>query len=170
MILPIVKYGELVLTKKAAPVTEFNEELQELVKNMFETMYAAPGVGLAAPQIGVSKRLFVMDCSGGKNPEEKLVLINPEIVQTEGKQTGDEGCLSFPNIYFEVTRPKRLVARAFDATGKEFTIDAMDLTARCIAHENDHLNGELFIQYLGPLKRELVMRKIKKRIKLGDWK
>ncbi len=170
MILPIVKYGDVVLTKKATSVTEFNEELQELVKNMFETMYAAPGVGLAAPQIGVSKRLFVMDCSGGKNPEEKLVLINPEIVQTEGKQIGDEGCLSFPNIYFEVARPKRLVARAFDATGKEFTIDAMDLTARCIAHENDHLNGELFIQYLGPLKRELVMRKIKKRIKLGDWK
>ena len=108
MILPIVKYGDVVLTKKATPVTEFNEELQELVKNMFETMYAAPGVGLAAPQIGVSKRLFVMDCSGGKNPEEKLVLINPEIVQVEGKQTGDEGCLSFPNIYFEVTRPKDL--------------------------------------------------------------
>lgn len=170
MILPIVKYGDPVLAKKAAPVTEFNEELRSLVENMFETMYAAPGVGLAAPQVGVSKRLFVMDCSGGKNPEEKIVLINPEIVDTEGKQTGDEGCLSFPNIYFEVTRPKRLVAKAFDIEGKEFTIDAMDLTARCIAHENDHLDGELFIQYLGPIKRELVMRKIKKRIKLGEWK
>jgi peptide deformylase len=170
MILPIVKYGDPVLTKKCTPVTEFNEDLRKLVADMFETMYAAPGVGLAAPQIGVSKRIFVMDCSGGKNPEEKFALINPKIVGTEGTQTGDEGCLSFPNIYFEVTRPKRLIAKAFDVEGKEFTIDAMDLTARCIAHENDHLNGELFIQYLGMLKRELVMRKIKKRIKLGDWK
>jgi len=170
MILPIVKYGDPVLMKKATPVTEFNEELRKLVADMFETMYAAPGVGLAAPQVGVSKRLFVMDCSGGKNPEERLVLINPEIINTEGKQTGDEGCLSFPNIYFEVVRPKRVVVRAFDDKGKEFTIDSMDLTARCIVHENDHLDGELFIKFLGPLKRELVMRKIKKRIKLGDWK
>lgn len=170
MILPIVKYGDPVLAKKCAPVTEFNEDLRKLVADMFETMYAAPGVGLAAPQIGVAKRLFVMDCSGGKNPEEKFVLINPQIVNTEGTQVGDEGCLSFPNIYFEVTRPKRLIAKALNVEGKEFTIDAMDLTARCIAHENDHLNGDLFIQYLGMLKRELVMRKIKKRIKLGDWK
>ena len=170
MILPIVKYGDPILTQRALPVAEFDENLRKLVGDMFETMYAAPGVGLAAPQIGVLKRIFVMDCSGGKDPNQKIAFINPEIVTTEGDQSGDEGCLSFPGIYFEVKRPRRVVARARDLEGREFIVDMLDLPARCIAHETDHLDGELFIDYLSPLKRDLVKRKIKKRIKAGEWK
>ncbi|MCS6885130.1 MAG: peptide deformylase [Acidobacteriota bacterium] len=169
MKLRIVKYGDPILTKKAEPVTEFNEELKQLVADMFETMYAAPGVGLAAPQVGISKRLFVMDCSSGKDPKQKIAFINPEILSTEGEQIGDEGCLSFPGIYIEVRRPKRVIARAFDVEGKQFTIDAMDLAARCIAHETDHLDGELFINHLSPLKKELIKARIKKLIKTGRW-
>src|SRR5262245_23486793 len=152
MILPIVKYGDPILTKKALPVTEFDEKLRKLVEDMFETMYAAPGVGLAGPQVGVLKRMFVMDCSSGIDPAQKLVFINPEIISVEGEQTGDEGCLSFPGIYLEVKRPKRVTAKALDVNGQAFTIDAMDLAARCIAHETDHLDGELFIEYISPLK------------------
>jgi peptide deformylase len=169
MILDIKKYGEQVLTRVAEPVTEFDEELRTLVSNMFETMYAAPGVGLAAPQIGVSKRLFVMDCSASKDPAQRVVLINPEIVTTEGSQKGDEGCLSFPGIYFEVERPSRVVARAQNLDGEWFEIDATSLTARCIAHERDHLDGVLFIDHLGPIRRDLLKRKIRKRQKAGDW-
>jgi peptide deformylase len=169
MILPIVKYGDPILTQRALPVTDFDEKLRKLVEDMFETMYAAPGVGLAAPQVAVLKRIFVMDCSSGKDPQQKIAFINPVIISTEGDQSGDEGCLSFPGIYFDVKRPRRVVARAFDVEGQEFTIDALDLSARCIAHETDHLDGELFIDYLSPLKRDLVKRKIKKRIKAGDW-
>src|SRR5215207_593646 len=128
-LLDIVKYGEPVLETPGEPVTEFDAGLKRLVSDMFETMYAAPGVGLAAPQVGVSKRLFVMDCSGGKNPDDRVVLVNPEIVITEGKESGDEGCLSFPGIYFQVERPKRVVARAQNVEGQWFEIDAMDLTA-----------------------------------------
>src|SRR5690349_4715085 len=112
MILPIVKYGDPILQQKALPVTEFDENLRKLVEDMFETMYAAPGVGLAAPQIGVLKRIFIMDCSGGKDAKQKFAFINPEIVSIEGVQSGDEGCLSFPGIYFDVNRPRRVVARA----------------------------------------------------------
>ena len=169
MILEIRKYGDPVLARKAEAVTEFDDGLRKLVDDMFETMYAAPGVGLAAPQVGVSKRLFVMDCSSGKDPAEKIVLVNPEIVMTEGRQNGDEGCLSFPGIYFQVERPQRVVARAQDLRGEWFEIDAMELTARCITHENDHLEGVVFISYLSPLKRDLVKRKIRKRQKAGDW-
>jgi peptide deformylase len=169
MILPIVKYGDPVLTQKALHVTEFDEKLRKLVADMFDTMYAAPGVGLAAPQVGVLKRIFVMDCSSGKDPKQKIAFINPVITSTEGEQSGDEGCLSFPGIYFDVKRARRVIARAFNVNGEEFTIDALDLAARCIAHETDHLDGELFIDYLSPLKRDLVKRKIKKRIKMNDW-
>ena len=169
MILEIRKYGDPVLTLGTEAVTEFDAALRRLVDNMFETMYAAPGVGLAAPQIGISKRLFVMDCSADKAKPERTVLVNPEILVTEGKQLGDEGCLSFPGVYFQVERPKRVVARAQNVDGKWFEIDAMDLTARCILHENDHLKGITFINYLSPLKRDLLRRKIRKRIKAGDW-
>jgi peptide deformylase len=169
MILDIKKYGEQVLTRVAEPVTEFDETLRKLVADMFETMYAAPGVGLAAPQVGVSKRLFVMDCAPSKGPRERVVLANPEIVMTEGSQKGDEGCLSFPGIYFEVERPVRVVARAQNVDGEWFEIDAMDLAARCIVHENDHLNGVLFLDYLGPIRRDLLKRKIRKRQAAGDW-
>jgi peptide deformylase len=169
MILEIRKYGDPILTSGTERVTEFGADLRRLVADMFETMYAAPGVGLAAPQVGVAQRLFVMDCSAEKTPNERIVLVNPEIVGTEGKQVGDEGCLSFPGVYFQVERPKRVVARAQNVDGEWFEIDAMDLAARCILHENDHLNGITFVNYLSPLKRDLLKRKIRKRIKAGDW-
>jgi peptide deformylase len=136
---------------------------------MFETMYGAPGVGLAAPQVGLLKRLFVMDCSSGKDKKHKVVLINPVIENEEGEQIGDEGCLSFPGVFLEVKRPQRVVVRAGDLDGSEMILDVMDLEARCVSHETDHLDGELFINYLSPLKRDLTKRKIKKRIKQGDW-
>ena len=169
MILEVVRYGDPVLTKPAEAVTEFDASLRKLVDDMFETMYGAPGVGLAAPQVGQLKRLFVMDCSLGKETKQKVALINPVIETEEGEQIGDEGCLSFPGIYLQVARPQRVVVRARDLDGSEFTLDVMDLEARCVSHETDHLDGELFISYLSPLKRDLVKRKIKKRIKLGDW-
>ena len=169
MILEVVRYGDPVLTKPAQAVTEFDASLRKLVDDMFETMYGAPGVGLAAPQVGQLKRLFVMDCSLGKEKKQKVALINPIIETEEGEQIGDEGCLSFPGIYLQVARPQRVVVRARDLDGSEFTLDVMDLEARCVSHETDHLDGELFISYLSPLKRDLVKRKIKKRIKLGDW-
>jgi peptide deformylase len=169
MILDIVKYGDPVLTTRAEEVTEFNGELRKLVDDMFETMYGAPGVGLAAPQVGLLKRLFVMDCTSGRDKKRKLALINPVIEIEEGAQTGDEGCLSFPGVYVEVKRAARVVVRAQDIDGSPFTLDLMDLEARCVAHETDHLDGEVFINYLSPLKRDLVKRKIKKRIKQGDW-
>lgn len=169
MILEVVRYGDPVLTKPAEAVTEFDASLRKLVDDMFETMYGAPGVGLAAPQVGQLKRLFVMDCSLGKEKKQKVALINPMIETEEGEQIGDEGCLSFPGIYLQVARPQRVVVRARDLDGSEFTLDVMDLEARCVSHETDHLDGELFISYLSPLKRDLLKRKIKKRIKLGDW-
>jgi peptide deformylase len=169
MKLDIVKYGDTILTKRADEITEFDQNLSRLVDDMFETMYQAPGVGLAAPQIGVLKRLFVMDCAGGKDKTRKVALINPVIEMEEGEQVGDEGCLSFPGIAFEVTRPQRLVVSAYDLDGSQFRLDVMNLEARCVSHETDHLDGELFINYLSPLKRDLIKRKIKKKIKDGDW-
>ncbi|HWC76121.1 MAG TPA: peptide deformylase, partial [Blastocatellia bacterium] len=130
MILDIVKYGDPVLTKRADEVTEFGADVRKLVDDMFETMYGAPGVGLAAPQVGVLKRLFVMDCSSGKNRKHKIALINPVIETEEGEQIGEEGCLSFPGIYVQVARPQRVVVRAQDIDGSEFKLDIMDLEAR----------------------------------------
>ena len=169
MILNVVKYGDPILTKRAEEVVDFDENLRKLIDDMFETMYGAPGVGLAAPQVGVLKRLFVMDCSSGKDKKQKVVLINPVIETEEGEQIGDEGCLSFPGVFLEIKRPQRVVVRARDMDGSEMTLDVMDLQARCVSHETDHLDGELFINYLSPLKRDLTKRKIKKRIKQGDW-
>ena len=169
MIYPIVKFGDPVLETAAAPVTEFDGKLKKLVDDMFETMYVAPGVGLAAPQVGLLKRLFVMDCSSGRDSKQKIALINPVIELTEGEQVGDEGCLSFPGISFPVTRAKRVVVHAQDIDGSPFTLDVMDLEARCVSHETDHLDGELFISYLSPLKRDLVKRKIKRRVRQGEW-
>jgi peptide deformylase len=169
MILNVVKYGDPILTKRAEEVTVFDEKLHKLIDDMFETMYGAPGVGLAAPQVGSLKRLFVMDCSSGKDKKQKVALINPVIETEEGEQIGDEGCLSFPGVFLEVKRPQRVVVRARDLDGSEMSLDVMDLEARCVSHETDHLDGELFINYLSPLKRDLTKRKIKKRIKQGDW-
>ncbi|MBA2341509.1 MAG: peptide deformylase [Pyrinomonadaceae bacterium] len=168
-LLKIIKYPDPVLETEAEPVTEFDEGLRKLVEDMFETMYAAPGVGLAAPQVGISKRVFVMDCSGGRDPEQKIAMINPQVMMKEGEQTGEEGCLSFPGIYFPVTRAMRAVVRAQDIDGEEFEVDGMELTARCMLHENDHLEGVLFIERTSPLKREMVKRRIRKLIKQGEW-
>ena len=168
MILNILKYGDPRLEQQADPVAEFDGQLKTLVEDMFETMYVARGIGLAAPQVGVLKRLFVMDCSGGKDPKEKYVFINPQILSTEGEVVGDEGCLSFPGIYLKVARPQRVIATAFDVHGKEFTVDVMDLAARCVSHETDHLDGELFIERVSPIKRDFVQRKIRKLAKAGS--
>jgi peptide deformylase len=169
MILKVVKYGDPILTEEGSPITEFDGRLAELVENMFETMQVAKGVGLAAPQVGESKKLFVMDCSGGKDPSRRIAFINPQIVETREIQVGDEGCLSFPEIYFEVERPRIVTATAYDVQGKEFTMRFEDLEARCVVHETDHVYGKVFIEYLSPLKRDLIKRKIKKKIKLGEW-
>ena len=168
-ILDIVKYGDPVLERPGEPVEEFGAGLRRLVSDMFETMYASRGVGLAAPQVGVSRRLFVMDCSGGRDPEARVVLVNPVVLNVEGEQTGDEGCLSFPGIFFPVKRSLRAVVRAQDVDGGEFEFDGLDLEARCMLHETDHCDGIVFIDRTTPLKRELVRRKIRRLEKQGRW-
>jgi len=165
----VVKWPNPVLDIPAEPVTEFNNALKMLVNDMFETMYSAPGVGLAAVQVGVSKRLFVMDCSGGKDPNQRVVMINPEVLCIEGTQNGDEGCLSFPGIFFPLERGLRAIVRARDINGNEFELDGMELTARCMLHETDHCDGIVFLDKMSPLKRELVKRKIRKLQKAGKW-
>src|SRR3982075_2869338 len=162
MIYPIVKFGDPVLEKSAAVVTTFDDELKKLVEDMFESMYAAKGVGLAAPQIGISKRITVIDTSNGENPEEKLVLINPEIIKREGTQTGEEGCLSLPGFREQITRAKKATVRAQNAKGEFFEMTGEDLLARAFQHETDHLNGILYISHVSVLKRDLIKRKIKK--------
>ena len=169
MIHPIVKYGHPVLETPAQAVEKFDEELQTLIADMFESMYAANGVGLAAPQIGISKRLAVIDVSVGKNPEAKIVCANPEIVHTEGEQREEEGCLSLPGFRGHVLRPQFVTVRAQDATGKEFEMRGEGLLARAFCHEIDHLNGVLFITHLILLKRDLIKRKIRKMKKAGEW-
>jgi peptide deformylase len=168
-LLDIVKYGDPVLERPGDTVVEFDAKLKRLVSNMFETMYEARGVGLAAPQIGVSKRLFVMDCSGGRDPEARVALVNPVVLSVEGEQTGDEGCLSFPGIFFPVKRSLRAVVRAHDLSGEEFEFDGLDLEARCMLHETDHCDGIVFIDRTTSLKRELVRRKIRRLEKQGRW-
>jgi len=170
-ILRITHYPEPVLLAVGKPVLEdeFNEELKKLVADMFETMYSAHGVGLAAPQVGISKRLFVMDCSSGEDRVQKIALINPEIIHVEGEQNGDEGCLSFPGIYTKVKRELRTVVRYQDVFGNVQELDGEDLTARCALHETDHCDGIVFLDRMTALKRELAKRKIKKLQKTGKW-
>jgi peptide deformylase len=168
-LLKIVHYPDPVLLKPAEPVTEFDDQLKKLVADMFETMYAAPGVGLAAPQVGVAQRLFVMDCSGGQDPEQRIALINPEILSVEGEQVGEEGCLSFPDVFFNVKRDLRAVVRAQNTSGETFELDGLELTARCMLHETDHCDGIVFLDYTTPLKREMVKRKMKKLQKQSRW-
>jgi peptide deformylase len=165
----IVKYGAPVLEKVSKRVTEFDAELKKLTEDMFESMYAVQGVGLAAPQIGMALHLAVIDVSVGKNPEAKLVLANPEIIYVEGEQREEEGCLSVPGFRGNVLRPRFVTVRAQDVTGKSFEMRGEGMLARAFCHETDHLNGVLFIQYLGILKRDLIKRKIRKLAKAGDW-
>ncbi len=169
MIYPIVKYGNPVLETPAEKVTEFDEELRKLTEDMFESMYAAHGVGLAAPQIGIGRRIVVIDVTFKEDPGSKLVLINPEIVKKEGKQTGNEGCLSLPDFRENVTRANVVTVRAQDAEGKWFESTGEGLLARAFLHETDHLNGKLYISHISALKRDLIKRKIKKLARAGEW-
>ncbi|HUM05359.1 MAG TPA: peptide deformylase [Terriglobales bacterium] len=169
MIYPIVKYGDPVLEKPAATVTQFDDELKKLVEDMFESMYAAHGVGLAAPQIGISKRVAVVDVTFKEDPKAKLVLVNPEIIHKEGRQRGTEGCLSIPEFREEVTRAKTVTIRAQDLTGMFLEHTGDDLLARAFQHETDHLHGRLYISHLSALKRDLIKRRIRKLVKAGEW-
>lgn len=170
MIYPIVKYGDPVLERKADPVTEFDTpELNKLLEDMFESMYAARGVGLAAPQIGISRRIAVIDISAGEEEGQKLVLINPEIIAKEGAQTGEEGCLSIPGFREQVTRYQKVTVRAQNGKGEFFEMMGEDLLARAFLHETDHLNGTLYITHVSPLKRDLIRRKVRKLAKAGEW-
>lgn len=169
MIRRIVLYPDPILQRPAAPVAEFNDELRALVADMFESMYAAKGIGLAAPQIGVSKRITVIDLSFDKTPEEKLVLINPEIIVREGKQYSEEGCLSLPEIREKVSRAAKVTVRAQNERGEWFEKSAEELLSRAFQHEIDHLDGVLFISRVSALKRDLLLRKIRKMQKAGEW-
>jgi len=166
----IVKYGDPVLETPAQPVTEFGtSELRELVDNMFETMYAAKGLGLAAPQVAVSQRLAVIDASSGEDPSARLVLINPEFLNKQGKQVGEEGCLSIPGFREDVSRAMKVRVRAQNVEGELFELDAEELLARAIQHEIDHLDGVLFLSHVSMLKRDLIRRKIRKLSKANEW-
>ncbi len=170
MIYRIVKYGDPVLEKPAEAVTEFGApELEELLENMFESMYAARGVGLAAPQIGISRSIAVIDPSGGEDAGRRIVLINPKIIRAEGWQVQEEGCLSVPGFHEPVRRAKRVTVRAQNLKGEFFEMTGEDLLARAFQHETDHLNGRLFLSHLSALKRDLIRRKIRKMMKSGEW-
>lgn len=170
MILKIVKYGDPILEQVAAPITEFDTaELRHLIDDMFETMYAAKGVGLAAPQVGLSQRLSVIDVSVGEDPAQKIVLINPEVTFREGKQVGEEGCLSIPGFREPVSRANKVTVRSQTVTGEPVEWDGEELLARAFLHEIDHLDGILFLNHLSALKRDIIRRKIKKLQKSGEW-
>ena len=169
MLRPIVTFGAPGLASRAAPVAEVNDELQRLIDDMIATMYAAPGVGLAAPQIGVSLRLCVIDLSVGKKDGEIITLINPEFLEREGMQIEDEGCLSVPGFTASVARPSRVVVRGLDRRGEAVTIEGKGLLARALQHELDHLDGTLFLDRLRGIKRDMIVRKIRKLGKAGQW-
>src|ERR1700761_8498327 len=168
-IYPIVKYPDPILSQPGEKVTEFTPELAQLVDDMFDSMYAAQGIGLAAPQIGISKQITVIDVSFKERPEEKLVLINPEIIEREGKQFEEEGCLSLPEIREKVHRAAHVKVRAQNAKGEFFEVEGDELLARALQHEIDHLHGILFIDHLSRLKRDFVRRRIRKLQKNGEW-
>ncbi len=169
MLRPIVRFGQTALQSPAKDVTTFDAELDRLIDDMIDTMYAAPGVGLAAPQVGVPLRLCVIDLSVGKRGGELLILINPEFVQRDGLQVEEEGCLSVPGFNATVARPARAVVRALDRTGAERVVDGTGLLARALQHEIDHLDGVLFLDHLRGLKRDLIVRKIRKLQRTGKW-
>src|SRR5437016_719543 len=169
MIYPIVKYGDPVLEKPSETISEFNQELSKLVEDMFESMYAAHGVGLAAPQIGIGKRIAVIDVTFKEDPNAKIVLVNPEIIKKEGKQSANEGCLSLPDFRENVTRANVVTVRAQDLDGQWFEKTGEGLLARAFLHETEHLNGRLFISHISALKRDLIKRKIKKLVRAGEW-
>jgi peptide deformylase len=169
MIYPIVKFGDPVLEKPAEKVSVFDDELQKLIEDMFESMYEAHGVGLAAPQIGIGRRIAVIDVTFKEDPNAKLVLINPEIIHTAGKHTQSEGCLSIPDFRENVSRPNQVTIRAQDVKGNFYEKTGEELLARAFLHETDHLNGKLYMSHLSAIKRDLMKRKIKKLMKAGEW-
>jgi peptide deformylase len=169
MIYPIVKFGNPVLEKPAEKVTLFDEELKRLIDDMFESMYAAKGVGLAAPQIGIPRRVAVIDITFKEDPNAKLVLVNPEIIHKEGRHSQSEGCLSIPEFRENVSRAQVVTVRAQDVNGKLFEKTGDDLLARALQHETDHLNGKLYLSHISAIKRDLIRRKIRKMIKAGEW-
>jgi peptide deformylase len=169
MIYPIVKFGDPVLEKPSATITKFDDDLRKLADDMFASMYAAHGVGLAAPQIGISKRIAVIDVTFKEDPEAKIVLVNPEIIHVEGRITSNEGCLSLPEFREKVTRPRKVTARAQNLKGESFEVTGEELLARALLHETDHLNGKLYISHVSALKRDLIKRKIRKLTKMGEW-
>jgi peptide deformylase len=169
MILPILRYGDSGLHERAADVTSFDADLHRLVDNMIETMYAAPGVGLAATQVGVPLRVFVVDLSIGRTNGELIVMVNPSFVEREGTQIEEEGCLSAPGFNATVVRPRRAVLKGFTRDGIEQTVEGLDLLARAFQHEMDHLDGTVFIDRLRGIKRDLIVRKIQKLKKSGKW-
>ena len=169
MIRPILRYGEVPLHQPAVDVAAFDDDLQRLVDDMIETMYAAPGVGLAATQIGVSRRVFVIDVSLGRNAQDLIVMINPVFVERDGMQLEEEGCLSIPGFNATVVRPARAVVRGLDRTGTERTVEGQDLLARAFQHEMDHLDGTVFVDRLRGIKKDLIVRKIHKLKRTGRW-
>jgi peptide deformylase len=169
MLRPIVLFGDEVLEKPAEVVTNISDAEIQLVQDMVETMYRAPGVGLAANQVGVSKRIMVTDPTGGENRNELITLVNPEIVSAYGEQFEDEGCLSVPGFTSAVLRPKTVVLKGVDLDGKEIMVEGKDLLARAFCHEMDHLNGVFFLDHLSFIKRDIIKRKIRKLMKQGEW-
>ena len=169
MIRPIKRYGEAVLHRPAVSVDTVTPEIRALVDDMIETMYAAPGVGLAAPQIGVDLRVFVTDVSSGRNTGDLVVMINPELVATEGIQNREEGCLSLPGFEAVVPRPERAIVRGLDRDGRVRDVEGTALTARAFQHELDHLDGRLFVDRLRGLKREQIVRRVRKLRRSGKW-
>jgi len=169
MLRPIVRHGADVLHRPAAPVADITPEIQALVDDMIQTMYAAPGIGLAATQVGVGVRIFVCDISVGRNPDDLLVFINPEFVERDGMQLEEEGCLSVPGFNATVARPAHAILKGLDRGGQEHTVEATGLLARCFQHEMDHLDGTLFVDRLRGLQKDLIVRKIRKLSKAGKW-
>jgi peptide deformylase len=169
MLRPILRYGERPLHAPAEPVSHFDESLQTLIDDMIETMYAAPGIGLAAPQVGVPLRLFVADLSVGRDPSQLIVMINPEFVEREGTQLEEEGCLSLPGFNATVLRPSRAVVRGLDREGREQRIEGFGLLARAFQHEIDHLDGRLFVDRLRGIKRDVIVRKVQRLQRSGKW-
>ena len=169
MLLRIAKYGAESLRKVSSPVESFDRELERIARDMVETMYGAPGIGLAAPQVGLNIRLATIDLSVGEDPSQLIKICNPEIVASEGEQKSEEGCLSIPEFTDTITRPRKLVVKGLDLHGNEIRFEAEGLLARCFSHEIDHLNGMLFVDRLSALKRNLILNKIRKMAKAGEW-
>jgi peptide deformylase len=169
MIRPILRYGDQLLHEPASPVAEMTPDLNRIIADMIDTMYAAPGIGLAAPQIGVPLRMFVVDISLGRDPKALIVMLNPEFVEREGMQLEEEGCLSVPGFNATVVRPERAVVKGLDRNGREQQYEGVGLLARAFQHEMDHLDGTVFVDRLRGIKRDLIVRKIRKLSRAGKW-